>query len=110
MQEANKKGELCVAGTALALGYYQAPEQTRRAFVQNPLNPYYPETIYGPETLHIIMRPESFVTHPGKISRSNIWDIGLNWARSNRQMDQVDAMRTCIAVFFIGEETDPCIL
>lgn len=44
--EPNQQGELCVAGTALALGYWNAPEQTARAFVQNPLNPHYPETIY----------------------------------------------------------------
>lgn len=39
-------GEVCVAGTALALGYYNAPQQTAKAFVQNPLNRTYPETIY----------------------------------------------------------------
>jgi D-alanine--poly(phosphoribitol) ligase subunit 1 len=39
-------GELCVSGTALALGYYNNPEQTKRAFVQNPLNTHCLETIY----------------------------------------------------------------
>lgn len=39
-------GELCVAGSSLALGYYRNPEQTAAAFVQNPLNSAYPETIY----------------------------------------------------------------
>lgn len=41
-----KKGEICVAGTALALGYYNNFEQTRKVFVQNPLNTWYPEKIY----------------------------------------------------------------
>jgi amino acid adenylation domain-containing protein len=44
--EPNVNGEICVAGTALALGYYNNPEQTARAFVNNPLNPYFPELIY----------------------------------------------------------------
>lgn len=39
-------GEICVRGTALALGYYSCDEQNRAHFVQNPLNPFYPELIY----------------------------------------------------------------
>lgn len=39
-------GEICVRGTALALGYCRAPEQTAAAFTQNPLNNCYPELIY----------------------------------------------------------------
>ena len=39
-------GEICVKGTCLALGYYNAPDKTAEVFTQNPLNPYYPERIY----------------------------------------------------------------
>lgn len=46
VKEPGKKGELCVSGTAVTLGYYNNPEQTQKAFTQNPLNPYYLETIY----------------------------------------------------------------
>ncbi|MBQ8971042.1 MAG: AMP-binding protein, partial [Lachnospiraceae bacterium] len=41
-----KVGEICVKGSCLALGYYHSPEKTAEVFVQNPLNPYYPEKIY----------------------------------------------------------------
>lgn len=41
-----EEGELCVRGTSLAMGYYNNPEKTSLAFVQNPLNTSYPETIY----------------------------------------------------------------
>ena len=44
--KANEEGELCVRGTSLAMGYYNNPEKTSAAFVQNPLNHSYPETIY----------------------------------------------------------------
>lgn len=42
----NEQGELCVRGSSLALGYYNDEEKTRKAFIQNPLNTHYPETIY----------------------------------------------------------------
>ncbi|KQO33264.1 phenylalanine racemase [Flavobacterium sp. Leaf82] len=41
-----EEGELCVRGTSLAMGYYNNPEKTSLAFVQNPLNKSYPEIIY----------------------------------------------------------------
>lgn len=44
--EPGEKGELCVSGTCLSMGYFNNREQTEKAFVQNPLNPYYQETIY----------------------------------------------------------------
>lgn len=39
-------GELCVLGSQLALGYWNNPEETARAFVNNPLNPAFPEPMY----------------------------------------------------------------
>lgn len=42
----NVVGEVCVRGSALALGYYRNPDQTTAAFPNNPLNPCYPERIY----------------------------------------------------------------
>lgn len=44
--EKGEEGELCVRGTSLAMGYYNNPEKTALAFVQNPLNKSYPEIIY----------------------------------------------------------------
>ena len=41
-----KTGELCVAGTTLALGYYRNAVATANVFVVNPLQTDYPETIY----------------------------------------------------------------
>ena len=41
-----EKGELCIRGSFLAMGYYDNPEKTAEVFIQNPLNTHYPETIY----------------------------------------------------------------
>ena len=46
VEEKNQNGEVCVTGSALALGYYRNPEQTAKAFVQNPLNDRYLEPMY----------------------------------------------------------------
>lgn len=39
-------GELCIKGSGVALGYYNNPEKTAEAFVQNPVNTKYREIIY----------------------------------------------------------------
>ncbi len=39
-------GELCIRGSFLSMGYYDNPEKTAEAFIQNPLNTHYPELIY----------------------------------------------------------------
>ena len=44
--EENQVGEICVSGTALALGYFKNKEQTESHFVQNPLVDGYIELIY----------------------------------------------------------------
>ncbi len=46
LADEGEAGELCIRGRCLAPGYYNNPEKTEEAFIQNPLNPHYPEKIY----------------------------------------------------------------
>ncbi|WP_238860564.1 amino acid adenylation domain-containing protein [Clostridium sp. YIM B02569] len=46
VKECGKVGELLIRGSFLVCGYYNNPEKTREAFIQNPLNKNYPETVY----------------------------------------------------------------
>lgn len=39
-------GEIYLRGTCVTLGYFNNPEKTAEAFVQNPLQHAYPETVY----------------------------------------------------------------
>ena len=86
--EAGKEGELCVRGTALAMGYYNNPEKTNQAFVQNPLNTAYPEVIYKTGDIveinqrgEIIFkgRKDTLIKHLGyRIELGEIEHIALN--------------------------------
>lgn len=81
-------GELCVRGTSLAMGYYNNPEKTAAAFVQNPLNKSYPELIYRTGDLAyidergLIMfkgRKDSLIKHMGyRIELGEIEHISVN--------------------------------
>lgn len=46
VKEVGVQGEICVAGTCVALGYYMDPIKTNEVFTQNPLNHEYFERIY----------------------------------------------------------------
>lgn len=72
--EPNLEGEICVRGSSLALGYYNNPEKTAHAFVQNPLNSHYPERIYRTGDIALINekgeivfrgRKDSLIKHQG---------------------------------------------
>ena len=41
-----EKGEICILGTGITLGYWGDKAKTEEVFVQNPLNPYYDEIMY----------------------------------------------------------------
>ena len=89
--EVGKEGELCVRGTSLAMGYYNNPEKTAAAFVQNPLNHSYPEIIYRTGDLVFINdrgemvfkgRKDSLVKHMGyRIELGEIEHVVINTLR-----------------------------
>lgn len=84
----NVEGELCIRGTSLAMGYYNNPEKTSAAFVQNPLNQSYPEIIYRTGDLVFINergeivfkgRKDSLIKHMGyRIELGEIEHIIIN--------------------------------
>ena len=46
MKDTRITGEICVSGTAVAMGYYADRLATEKSFVQNPINDKYREIIY----------------------------------------------------------------
>ncbi len=84
----NKEGELCIRGTSLAMGYYNNPEKTATAFMQNPLNQSYPEIIYRTGDLVFVNergemvfkgRKDSLIKHMGyRIELGEIEHVIIN--------------------------------
>lgn len=84
----NEEGEICVRGTGLAMGYYNNPEKTAAAFVQNPLNKSYPELIYRTGDIGLVNddgeiifkgRKDTLIKHSGyRIELSEIEHIIMN--------------------------------
>ena len=60
IREPDVVGEICVRGTALALGYYNAPEQTAAAFLPDPRTPHCPQRIYRTGDLGRLSRDGEF--------------------------------------------------
>lgn len=80
-----EEGEICIRGTSVTLGYYNDPERTAAAFVQNPLNTAYPETIYktgdigrynGRGELIFVSRKDYQIKHMGH--RIELGEIEVN--------------------------------
>jgi len=59
--EPETKGEICVSGTCLALGYYSNKEETDKHFTQNPLNKNYIELIYRTGDLGMYNKEQELV-------------------------------------------------
>lgn len=95
-----EEGELCVRGTSLAMGYYNNPEKTAAAFVQNPLNYSYPEIIYRTGDLVYVNergeivfkgRKDSLIKHMGyRIELGEIEHVIVN---------QLKLVKNCCVVY-----------
>jgi amino acid adenylation domain-containing protein len=112
-----ESGELCVRGSSLALGYWNDPERTARAFVQNPLNPHYPEPIYrtgdivyrNPHgEIMIVGRRDFQIKHLGyRIDLGEIEHAALQVAAIENACVVYDHANKIIALFFESEREPP---
>lgn len=99
ISEVGKVGEICVRGTALALGYYSNSEQNAKAFVQNPLNPYYPELIYRTGDLARYNENGELVFSGRKDFQIKYMGHRIELEEIEREMSAVDGVEQCCCIF-----------
>lgn len=93
------EGEICIKGTCLTHGYYNNSQKTAESFVQNPLNPYYPELVYRTGDLgyygegghlYFSSRKDFQIKHMGH--RIELGEIDADVA-------MVDGVKTCCCIY-----------
>lgn len=92
-------GEICVRGTALALGYYANPEQNQTHFVQNPLNPNYPELIYRTGDLARYDKNRDLVFSGRKDFQIKYMGHRIELEEIEREMAAMDGVERCCCLF-----------
>ena len=105
-----EEGELCARGSFVAAGYYAMPDKTAERFVQNPLQPNYPETIYrtgdlarlGPDgLLHYCGRMDSQIKHLGyRIEPGEVETAAQSLPGVEAAVCLYDADRTRLVLFY----------
>lgn len=100
-----EEGEICVSGPCLALGYYNDPERTKAAFVQNPLNSSYREIIYKTGDIGAI-REDGMLEFHGRKDRQ-IKHLGhrVELDEVETAAGRIDGVRECSVVYNKEKET-----
>lgn len=102
-------GEICVRGTGLANGYYGDWDKTQAAFIQNPLNPWYPDRLYrtgdlayrgADGLLYFAARRDNQIKHMG---------YRIELGEVETALGGVDGMAAAVCFFDSGRDKIVCV-
>ena len=108
-----EQGEIYLRGTCVTLGYYNNPEKTAEAFVQNPLQSAYPELLYrtgdiayrnSHGELVFVCRKDAQIKHMGhRIELGEIEAAALKASGVTSACCLYDAENKRICLFYVGK-------
>lgn len=106
-------GEIYLRGTCVTLGYYNNPEKTAEAFVQNPLRDAYPEIVYrtgdlGYYNAHgelvFLCRRDAQIKHMGhRIELGEIESVAAKCESVTRACCLYDRSEQKILLYYTGD-------
>ena len=97
--EKDVSGEVCVRGTALALGYYRADDENEKHFTPNPLNGCYPERIYRTGDLAKYDQNGELVFCGRKDFQIKYMGHRIELEEIERRMAQTNGVEQCCCIF-----------
>ncbi len=94
-----EQGEICVRGTGVSPGYYNEPEKTDTAFVQNPAVTAYRDIIYRTGDLAYIDTNDCirYIARRDRQIKHNGYRIGLG--EIERVFESIEGVKLCAAIF-----------
>lgn len=111
-----QEGEICIRGTSVTLGYYNDPDRTRDAFVQNPVNTAYPEIIYKTGDigryndrgeLVFVSRKDYQIKHMGHRVELGEIEVSANMLPGvNMAACIYDGAKRKIVLYYVGERAE----
>jgi D-alanine--poly(phosphoribitol) ligase subunit 1 len=97
-------GELCIRGSGLGLGYWNAPEATRSAYAPNPTHDHYPETIYRTGDLGYLNDKGQIIYIGRKDSQIKYLGYRIELGEIERAALQVDGVEHACVLYDAGTQ------
>lgn len=99
IEQVNKVGEICVKGTSVGLGYFNNQEQTKQAFVQNPLNDKYIDIIYRTKDLAKYNDQHELVFAGRKDFQIKFQGHRIELEEIEKYINDIDGVNRCCCIF-----------
>ncbi len=92
-------GEICVRGSGLAIGYFGDWEKTNAAFVQNPLNPLYPDRMYRTGDIGTLTESGDILFLSRKDSQIKFMGYRIELGEIETALNSVPGIRAAVCLF-----------
>ena len=98
-----EEGELCVRGSFLASGYYKNEKKTKEVFIQNPMNQFYPETIYRTGDIVKYNEKDEIIYISRKDFQIKHMGYRIELGEIENRINNIEGIVTCACIYDTAE-------